>query len=238
MFGLGKKSQTAQAPVASTPSPAPVSASAPVSGPVIDLGKRSGVISLDKGQKVSIEKTPEVRATVSWRTGTDYDVFALVLFKDGHVETVAQFGTVSNPHDYQTSVAGGAVSHCGDVKRPGASGVADEQIVIRMNADIAAVVPVAYSAKSNGTGSFFRYKVAMSIDNGVGDSVVIDARHANNDDRVYSCVPGIIRNTQDGVQVEYLELYSARKSELRPIVTPDGQVVMDRGPENAFKKDD
>jgi hypothetical protein len=228
-FGFGKK--TSEAPPASVPAPsqAPVSAT-------IDLGKRTGKISLDKGEKVSIEKTQEIQATVSWKSGTDYDVFALVQFQDGRVETVSQFGTTQRPRDFQTSVAGGAVRHCGDVKRPGKSGVADEQLVIRMTPEIKAVVPVAYSAKSNGTGSFSRYKVSLMIDNGAGDSVEIDARHANNDDNVYSCVPGIIRNTTDGVQIEYLELYSRRGSELRPIVTPEGKVVMDAGPENAYKK--
>jgi tellurite resistance protein TerA len=56
---------------------------------------------------------------------------------------------------------------------------------------------------------------------------------------VYSCVPGIIRNTPAGVVVEPLELYSKRSSENRPKLElqPDGNVTvaMDRGPRNEYK---
>ena len=48
----------------------------------ISLEKVTGKVSLNKGQKpVIIEKTPEITATVSWETGTDYDIYALVYTK-------------------------------------------------------------------------------------------------------------------------------------------------------------
>jgi tellurite resistance protein TerA len=226
-MGLFGKSKSTQ--VADTFLPAPTPA------PAVDLGKRTGKLSLEKGQKVSIEKTQEILATVSWPSSTDYDVFALVLFRDGHTETCATYGTTKNKNDIHMSVGNGAVRHRGDVVRPDSSGVAVEELEVRLNPDIVAVVPVAYSAKSNGTGSFYRYKVTMAIDNGAGTRVQIDAKHANDDDRIYTCVPGIIRNTSDGVQIEALELYSQRNNENRPVLLANGTIKMDAGPENASK---
>ncbi len=217
------------------PAPAPPAPAAPATeAPKVDLGKKTGRISLEKGQRVSIEKTQEILATVSWKSGTDYDVYALVLFKDGHVETVSTFGTKDDPEGFTLSVANGAVRHQGDITRPTGS-FAVEVLEIRLTPEIAAVVPVAYSAQSNGSGSFHRYKVSLAIDNGAGTRVEIEAKNANRDDGIYTCVPGIIRNTPDGVVIDALELYSRRGSEHRPGLRADGVVVMDAGPVNVYK---
>ena len=110
-----------------------------------------------------------------------------------------------------------------------------ETIEINLNPDVLAVVPVVYSAQSNGAGSFRKYQVSMSIDNGSGDTVTIDATSASDDDMVFTCVPGIIINDPDGVRIQFLELYSAAGSEQRPGIGGDLIVTMDTGPVNAFK---
>jgi len=203
----------------------------------ISLEKVKGKISLDKGQKpVLIEKTPEITATVSWKTGTDYDIYALVYTKDGRQVDVAMFGAKGTPP--LRSFGNGAVEHMGDVGRS-FSATKTEVIKLRLNNDILAVVPVVYSAQSNGTGSFYRYKVSMSIDNHDGTSVTITAKNANNNDRIYSCVPGILHNTPDGVMISPLELYSKPNSERRPKLRmgPSNmvEVIMDEGPVNDYK---
>jgi tellurite resistance protein TerA len=203
----------------------------------ISLEKVKGKISLDKGQKpVIIEKTPEITATVSWKTGTDYDIYALVYTKDGRQIDVAMFGANGTPP--LRSFANGAVEHMGDVRR-GIRSTKTEVIKLRLTNDILAVVPVVYSAQSNGTGSFYRYKVSMSIDNHNGTSVTISAKNANNNDRIYTCVPGILQNTPDGVMISALELYSSPNSEFRPKLRMGSsnmvEVVMDAGPKNDYK---
>ncbi|WP_066392201.1 TerD family protein [Neobacillus mesonae] len=203
----------------------------------ISLEKVKGKISLEKGQKpVIIEKTPEITATVSWKTGTDYDIYALVYTKNGRQIDVAMFGAEEIPP--LRSFSNGAVEHKGDVGRNSGS-TKTEVIKLRLNNDILAVVPVVYSAQSNGTGSFYRYKVSMSIDNHNGTSVTISAKHANNNDRIYSCVPGILHNTPDGVIISPLELYSTPNSEHRPILRMGSsnmvEVIMDKGPINDYK---
>lgn len=136
------------------------------------------------------------------------------------------------------SYGNGAVEHMGDVGRDRES-MKTEVIKLRLNDDILAVVPVVYSAQSNGTGSFYRYRVSMSIDNHQGTSVTIHAKHANDNDRIYSCVPGILQNTNDGVIIRPLELYSKPNSERRPKLkmkySNEIDVLMDKGPINDYK---
>ena len=203
----------------------------------ISLEKVTGKVSLNKGQKpVIIEKTPEITATVSWETGTDYDIYALVYTKNGKQIDVAMFGAKGTPP--LRSFGNGAVEHMGDVKRNSQS-TKTEVIKLRLNDDILAVVPVVYSAQSNGTGSFYRYKVSMSIDNNQGTSVTIFAKNANNNDTIYSCVPGILHNTREGVIISPLELYSKPNSERRPKLRMGSsntvEVLMDEGPINDYK---
>ncbi|KIL25522.1 hypothetical protein C2W58_00574 [Bacillus pumilus] len=203
----------------------------------ISLEKVQGKISLDKGHKpIIIEKTPEITATVSWESGTDYDIYALVYTKSGKQVDVAMFGAKEIPA--LKSYDNGAVEHMGDVGRDHES-MKTEVIKLRLNDDILAVVPVVYSAQSNGTGSFYRYRVSMSIDNHQGTSVMIHAKHANDNDRIYSCVPGMLQNTNDGVIIRPLELYSKPNSERRPKLkmksSNEIEVLMDKGPVNDYK---
>ncbi|MFJ8735141.1 TerD family protein [Bacillus altitudinis] len=218
------------------PAPMNTAAKEKVSAP-ISLEKVQGKISLDKGHKpIIIEKTPEITATVSWESGTDYDIYALVYTKSGKQIDVAMFGAKGVPA--LKSYGNGAVEHMGDVGRNRES-MKTEVIKLRLNDDILAVVPVVYSAQSNGTGSFYRYRVSMSIDNHQGTSVTIHAKHANDNDRIYSCVPGILQNTNDGVIIRPLELYSKPNSERRPKLkmkySNEIDVLMDKGPINDYK---
>ncbi|WP_411348577.1 TerD family protein [Paenibacillus sp. WLX2291] len=216
------------APAASNNQPLPLS---------INLQKVTGKVNLEKGQKsVIIDKTPEITATVSWKTGTDYDIYALVYTKAGKQIDVAMFGAKKTPP--LQNYGNGAVEHMGDVGRSSAA-IKTEVIKLRLTDDIVAVVPVVYSAQSNGTGSFYRYKVSMSIDNHSGTSVTISAKNANNNDKIYTCVPGILHNTPDGVIISPLELYSRPNSEYRPALKLDAsrmvEVIMDEGPVNDYK---
>lgn len=218
------------------PAPMNTAAKEKVAAP-ISLEKVQGEISLDKGHKpIIIEKTPEITATVSWESGTDYDIYALVYTKSGKQIDVAMFGAKGVPA--LKSYGKGAVEHMGDVGRDRES-MKTEVIKLRLNDDILAVVPVVYSAQSNGTGSFYRYRVSMSIDNHQGTSVTIHAKHANDNDRIYSCVPGILQNTNDGVIIRPLELYSKPNSERRPKLkmkySNEIDVLMDKGPINDYK---
>lgn len=201
------------------------------------LEKVKGNVNLSKGQKsVIIEKTPVITATVSWETGTDYDIYALVYTKSGKQIDIAMFGAIGTPP--LQSYDKGAIEHMGDIGRTNQK-TKTEVIKLRLNPDIVAIVPVVYSAQSNGTGSFHRYKVSMSIDNHNGTSVTIHAKNANKNNRIYTCVPGILHNTEEGVIISPLELYSKPGSEFRPKLkigkNNTVEVLMDQGPKNNYK---
>ncbi|MGC5167422.1 hypothetical protein [Luteimicrobium sp. DT211] len=217
----------------SRPAPGPAPAPAPAPAAPAAVGTVS-LTKLSRGQGISLTKTPVLTATVSWPSVTDYDVYALVRYHDGTQVTVSQFGTEDAPKLFSPTTPDGAVRHLGDVRR-GDGSQATETVEIRLTPTVAAVVPVAYSAQSNGTGSFRRYRVSVRIDNGAGEVVEIESANASRDDAVYTCVPGIVLNGADGVRVEALELYSARGSERRPVVDDRLSVVMDAGPVNAYK---
>lgn len=204
---------------------------------IINLKKSSGKINLLKGEKpVLIEKTSLITATVSWETGTDYDIYALVLTNENKQIDVATFGAMGVPS--LTNYKNGTIVHLGDVVSTHI-GQKEEKIEIRFTKDIVAVVPVVYSAQSNGTGSFYKYKVSIQIDNHNGTNVKIDAINANKDNKVYTCVPAIIRNSEQGIIIEPVELYSKPNSEKRPklkkIKEDYVEVLMDQGPLNDYK---
>lgn len=229
LFGFGKK-DVAQTSASSGPVEATVSA--PVNGGGLDLGKKSGTITLSKGSRVTIEKTPVITARCEWSSNTDYDLYALVLLKNGQELVVSTFGSQAQPQP-TPSILNGAVRHLGDVGR-GVKGIAEETIEIKLTDEIEAVIPVAYSAQSNGTGSFRKYGVSLGINNGQGTQVTIDSKNASNNNTIYTVAIGVIRNTADGVVIESLESYSQSGSEHRPSFRR-GELVMDAGSKNLYK---
>ncbi len=191
-------------------------------------------ISLSKGQApVSIRKTASLQAQASWPAKTDYDLYALVVNRDGTVVHVANFGAAGVP----PLAAYKGIRISPDAGR-GRGGVSTETLTVNLDDSIAAVVPVAYSAQSNGSGSFYKYRVSLAVDNGAGGRIEMDASNASRNDGVYTCVPAIIHNGTDGnAWVEPVELYS-RGGENRPAAhLVDGRVVvvMDAGPRNDYK---
>lgn len=202
------------------------------------------MISLSKDNRtVNLRKGASLRARVSWPSSTDYDLGAEVVYADGHTESVAAFGAgkrLSGGYHTppQLSTADGMVRHLGDVKR-GDGSMAEEILEITLTDAIVAVIPWAYSAQGNGTGSFFRYRVSMEVTDGT-DTVKVDAANASNDDRIYTCVPGMITNVPgEGPRVTYVERYSRRNSENRPKAAwSRGAVALDvdGGHKNEYKR--
>jgi len=213
----------------------------------IKLESKSGKVNLNKDSKpILIKKTPEIIASISWDSSTDYDIYALVYTKNDMQIDVATFGAIGVP--VLTDYNNGSVVHMGDTTRDKKSffnfnkssqKTKSEVIKIKLNDDILAVVPVAYSAQSNGTGSFYKYQVSMLIDNQDDTLVTVDAINANKDNTIYTCVPGIILNTADGVVIKGLELYSKPGSEKRPKLIRNKnneiEVIIDGGPVNNYK---
>lgn len=182
-------------------------------------------VNLTKGQTVSLDKTPLIKVTTTWQANKDYDVMALVKYKDGHIETVSAV----NNEKLQTN--DGAVKHLGDVGVGGGAGT--EIIEVRLNDNIQEIVPFAYSARENGSGSFRQYGVSVAVDNGSDEAVNINAADTSSDSNRYTCAFARIINGAS-VSIENIEMYSAGGSERRPAFV-NGVVTMDAGSVNQFK---
>lgn len=204
----------------------------------------SGVVNLSKGDVVCLTKQPAGVFTLITAWGEkDYDLYALVEYIDGHVETVSCFGTTRHPNRWTTRTKDNAVVHVTGDKTAYGDDLPQEVISVTLNPQIKTVVPVVYSAKNSGTGSFHDYKVSTHVIEGPHDVVLksgsatrveVLAQDASRDPYVYTFVPAVIHNGVHGATVENVGLYSQRSSELRPTVS-DGRVHMDSGPENSSK---
>lgn len=195
------------------------------------------MINLKKGDApVSLTKTSTVYARISWPAATDYDLGVEILYKDGSTESLSSFGAAGIPP--RMTSRNGAVVHSGDAGR--GEGVTEETVTVHLDkaADIKAIAPWAYSAQSNGTGSFRRYAVAMEVSNGI-DTVRIDAANGSDSETIYTCVPGLITLEGDGATVSYQEEYSAQGSESRPVFRSGlfggGVRLRMDGPRNNYK---
>jgi len=173
----------------------------------------------------------------------DYDLYALVEYIDGHVEVVSCFGTMRHPNRFSTKTEDGAVSHVSGDKTAYADDLPQEVVTIKVTPKMRTIVPVVYSAKNSGKGSFHRYGVSTYVirgnhsvvpTNDSAEMVAVEAVNANRDDSVYTFVPAIIHISPEGARIEAVELYSGRNSEKRPTVR-GGKVSMDAGEENSNK---
>lgn len=206
----------------------------------------SGSINLTKGNAVSLSKGSGGCFTLITKWGEkDYDLYALVEYTDGHVETVSCFGTMRNPKGFSLKTDDNAVVHVSGDKTAYGQNLPQEVMSVRLNPQIRCVVPVVYSAKNSGTGSFRKYRVDTFVIPGThkvvpqstAGMVEVLAVDANPDNNVYTFVPAIIDNSNpNNPQLIAVELYSRPSSEFRPTVK-NGVVRMDSGEENGTKRD-
>lgn len=197
------------------------------------------MINMVKGDApVTLNKVHEFTVRMMWPARTDYDLGAELLYADGSTESLAMFGARENI-GYEipaTQVSkDGSVTHSGDVKRKLFGSSAEESLTIKVDpsTQVVGIAPWAYSAQSNGTGSFRKYNVVLLVSDGT-NTVKIDARNISDSETVYTCVPAIIRIVDGAAVVSYSEVYSYRGSERRPAWVGT-KLTMDAGPRNNYK---
>lgn len=194
------------------------------------------MINLTKGDApVTLNKVSELSVRMMWPARTDYDLGAELLFKDGTRQSLATFGADGNLVPAAKVSKDGSVIHSGDKRRKLFGTSAEENLTIKLDSStqVVGIAPWAYSAQSNGTGSFRKYNVVLLVSDGT-NTVKIDARNISDSETVYTCVPAIIRIVDGAPVVEYKEMYSYRGSEMRPAWVGD-RLVMDAGPRNNYK---
>ncbi|MEH6445694.1 MAG: TerD family protein [Oceanospirillaceae bacterium] len=171
----------------------PVKSSAPVSIKKVDLSKagEKATISLEKGKKLT--------AKLKWDTKADLDLYCFYVDKNDAEEKVyyKRLGDLSKPPF---------------MKLLGDSQVAGEEVLeISQPDNIKYALICAYSAVSNGLGSFHSYKARVQVTDNNKQTVT---SHLNHDDpRSYWVAFALIDFQQAGeVTIKNVETYSNKKT--------------------------
>lgn len=215
------------------------------------------MLSLTK-EPIQLSKASASRARVYWPAQTDYDLGAEVVYEDGHTESLANFPAAGVPAQRQTK--DGRVRLSADAGRGG--GTSEETLDVDLTGDgggIVAVIPWAYSAQSNGAGSFHQYRVGMEVTNG-STVIGVTADSASRNPVVYTEIIAMFTNLPgEGPRLVKTEHHSGMGSESRPmagyvpahtetrtvrkgfrkeleeVAVPAGIVINMDGPRNAYK---
>ncbi|PLS16772.1 tellurium resistance protein [Bacillus sp. M6-12] len=174
-------------------------------------------IELKKKQSVNIKKSQRITATLEWETAKDLDLYCFYVLKNG------QSGKV-----YYRDL--GSSNHSPFIRLDGDSQeFGKETIEIYKTDELAYVLFAAYSAVSNGVGSFYSMRAKAVVDNHMGNVVIAPLLEYN--DRAYWVALAHIDFTDgQAMKVSHVERYSRDNSEASPMLYNDGSFRMDVGP--------
>ncbi|MEV0174973.1 TerD family protein [Streptomyces sp. NPDC050803] len=235
------------------PSPQPPSVPVPAPTPTMSLRKPPlGAVSLDKGSQVSIsldkaDRELVVTATLEWdggseerrRRGADLDLYALFVPASKAVRGEKAPGTVVKGRRKQADGGGAGVVYykrlgsltkapyiCldGDARVPGR-----ETVRIARPDEHGYVLFCAYSAVSNGFGSFRSFGAKVVVTDGRGSTVTVPL-FENTSTRYWVAIALADFTAPDGAAIQHVEAYSGRMTERRPVLHLDGTVEMNAGP--------
>ncbi|WP_329339561.1 TerD domain-containing protein [Streptomyces sp. NBC_00663] len=237
------------------PTPAPVPAAAPPSLVKPPLGR----VSLDKGGQVSIsldKKDRELVVTVAleWdggsdqrrRRGADLDLYALfvpaskaqrggsqapgTIVKTGLAKQMPQKGDKGPKADVVYYKNLGSLQQAPYIQLDGDSQVPGRETVRIVRPDQQGYVLLcAYSALSNGFGSFKSFGAQVVVDDGRGSHVTVPL-FENTKTRYWVAIALVDFTATDGAAIHHIEAYSGRMTERRPVLHPDGTIEMNAGP--------
>lgn len=200
--------------------PATQAAAAPVATGKINLSKGgSSAFSLTKGTKVT--------ATLEWdggsasrrARGADLELYALYVTKS----KANKFRKDAGGAVYWNNLVADGIRHHGDSLVPG-----KETVTIEQTDNVAYVLIVAYSAVSNGPGSFKSFGAKAVVTDGKGQTVTAPLYNDNHGS--YWVAIALVDFTVEGqVAIKHVEDYS-RGGERRPVLYSDGSHKMDVGP--------
>ncbi|MFD7874483.1 TerD family protein [Streptomyces sp. NPDC059766] len=91
------------------------------------------------------------------------------------------------------------------------------------------VLLCAYSAVSNGFGSFRSFGARVVVDDGRGSTVTVPL-FENTKTRYWVAIALVDFTGADGAAIHHIEAYSGRMTERRPVLNPDGTIAMNAGP--------
>ncbi|MGX1543588.1 TerD family protein [Streptomyces adustus] len=147
------------------------------------------------------------------RTGTASDTAKKG--KGGDVVYYKRLGSVQSPPYIRLD---------GDARAPGR-----ESLRIARPDEQGYVLLCAYSAVSNGYGSFRSFGARVVVDDGRGSTVTVPL-FENTKTRYWVAIALVDFTGADGAAIHHIEAYSGRMTERRPVLNPDGTIAMNAGP--------
>jgi uncharacterized protein involved in tellurium resistance len=211
-----------------------------------------GKVSLDKGGQVSLSLDKQdqelvVTATLEWdggsddrrRRGADLDLYALfvpaVKAQRGAKEpgTLVKSGAKAKGGKGQDVVYYkqlGALEKAPYIHLDGDARVPGKETVRIVRPDQQGYVLLcAYSAVSNGFGSFRSFGAKVVVTDGRGSTVTVPL-FENTKTRYWVAIALVDFTDPDGAAIRHIEAYSARMTERRPVLHTDGTIEMNAGP--------
>ncbi|SFF05172.1 Stress response protein SCP2 [Paenibacillus algorifonticola] len=180
-------------------------------------------VELKKKESINIQKSAKVTATLEWQTDRDLDLYCFYVTKDREVGKV-YYRNLGSKH------IAPYIQLDGD-----AMGQGKETIVIHRPEALSFVLFAAYSAISNGSGSFRSMEVRAVVENHQGHTVTAPLLEENN----YAYWVAIVHidfTDAKQMRVSHVEKYSNDGVERSPLLYEKGDFKMDVGPEE-FKDD-
>jgi uncharacterized protein involved in tellurium resistance len=194
---------------------------------IVGSGGNTG-ISLTKGSNASISlaKHAEVRATLEWdggsafrrAKGADLELYALYVTK----EQASKLSKGKGGAIYWNNLQQPGIRHHGDSLEPGV-----ETVTITDPSKFDYVLIVAYSAISNGAGSFKSYGAKAVVTDNMSQTVTVPL--FDNTESYWVAIALIDLKTDGKINIKHVETYSAG-GEARPVLYTDGTFKMDVGP--------
>ncbi|MFG0236276.1 TerD family protein [Brevibacillus porteri] len=175
-------------------------------------------IELTKKESVQIRKSEKITTHLEWTSKKDLDLYCFFVTRDG-VEGKVYYKNKG------TSTKSPFITLDGDSKNAGR-----ETIHIHRPDQLRYVLFAAYSALSNGIGSFKSMHARAVVENHVGQTVIAPLLEENKY-AYWVAIAHIDFTDQSEMKISHVEKYSKNNSEKSPLLYKDGSFKMDVGPE-------
>ncbi|QZO00655.1 TerD family protein [Chenggangzhangella methanolivorans] len=209
------------APVAPPPAAVPAAPVAAPPAPVPQAAASAGPSSINlskKGERSAINLVNDkpITAYLKWESRGDLDLYCLWVDVAGHAG-MTYYRRLGSPGEAPH------VQLLGDSTEPGV-----ETVLIHKPEALRYATIAAYSALSNGVGSFKSFGARAVVDNGAGQVVTCGLNEKSSFS--YWTVIALIDFTVKGeARVSQVESYGKRFSERAPVLSPDGSIKMSAG---------
>lgn len=174
-------------------------------------------IILKKKEKVSIKKSEKVVATLEWDTKKDLDLYCFYVTKDGEEGKIYYRNQGNAKKEPFITLDGDALV------------AGKETIIVHQPSQLKYVLFAAYSAVSNGIGSFKSMKARAVVDNQMGQRIT-SPLFENNRYAYWVAIAMIDFTDANEMKVSHVESYSKSGTERSPLLYKDGTFKMNVGP--------